>query len=176
MCWSWPFAFMSPCPNITLPGDFSSVRVDRAIDRSPIRFRLPGPPSALWRRGFFHGAIMPSVANLPATVFDVRYAPNSGQIVAVPRLSALCHKRTHAPQQIASQFDRAYPVDTHIYRTRRHPRMKGLMTMKTLATILAAAFLATISLPALLGVEAAWAGSLSSGKMPGQSQRSIDSG
>src|ERR1039458_2711932 len=71
---------------------------------------------------------------------------------------------------------RAYPVDTHIYRTRRHPRMKGLMTMKTLATILAAAFLATISLPALLGVEAAWAGSLSNGKMPGQSQRSIDSG
>jgi hypothetical protein len=67
---------------------------------------------------------------------------------------------------------RAYPVDTHIYRTRRQPRMKGLMTMKTLATILAAAFLATISLPALLGVEAAWA----SGKLPGQSQRSIDSG
>src|SRR5664280_3879415 len=24
---------------------------------------------------------------------------NSGQIVAVPRMSALCHKRTHAPQQ-----------------------------------------------------------------------------
>ena len=48
--------------------------------------------------------------------------------------------------------------------------------MKALTTLLAAAFLATISLPALLGVEAAWAGSLSSGKMPGQSQRSIDSG
>src|ERR1035437_9092679 len=80
MCWSWPFAFMSPCPNITLPGDFSSVRVDRAIDRSPIRFRLPGPPSALWRRGFFQGAIMPSVANLPAAVFDVCYAPNSDRI------------------------------------------------------------------------------------------------
>jgi hypothetical protein len=45
--------------------------------------------------------------------------------------------------------------------------------MKALTTLLAAAFLATISLPALLGVEAAWAGSLSSGKMPGQSQRSI---
>jgi hypothetical protein len=29
---------------------------------------------------------------------------------------------------------------------------------------------------ALLGVEAAWAGSLSNGRMPGQSQRSIDSG
>ena len=73
-------------------------------------------------------------------------------------------------------WDRAYPVDTHIYRTRRHSRMKGLMTMKTLATILAAAFLATILLPALLGVEAAWAGSLSNGRMPGQSQRSLDSG
>jgi hypothetical protein len=30
---------------------------------------------------------------------------NNGQIVAVPRLSALCQKQTHAPQQTASLFD-----------------------------------------------------------------------
>jgi hypothetical protein len=48
---------------------------------------------------------MPSVANLPAAVFDVRFTPNSGQIVAVPRMSAMCHKQIHAPQQTASLFD-----------------------------------------------------------------------
>src|ERR1035437_10287616 len=67
---------------------------DRAIDRSPIRFRLPGPPSALWRRGFFQGAIMPSVANLPAAVFDVRYAPNSDQILQRSEMT-LCAKSGH---------------------------------------------------------------------------------
>src|ERR1035441_5546191 len=30
---------------------------------------------------------------------------NNGQIVAVPRMSALCQKRTRAPQQTASLFD-----------------------------------------------------------------------
>ena len=54
---------------------------DRAIDRSPIHFRSPGPPWTLCSRGFFQGAIIPSVANLPAAVFDVRYAPNSDQIL-----------------------------------------------------------------------------------------------
>ena len=35
----------------------------------------------------------------------VRYAPNSGQNVAVPRLSVKCQKQTHAPQQTVYLFD-----------------------------------------------------------------------
>jgi hypothetical protein len=54
---AWPG--MRPRPN-----DAWRFRVggrDRAIDRSPIHFRSPGPLSALCSRGFFQGAIMPSV-------------------------------------------------------------------------------------------------------------------
>ena len=43
---------------------------------------------------------------------------NSGQNVAVPRMSALCHKRPHAPQQTVSLFD-------HFVGAREHGRWNG---------------------------------------------------
>ena len=36
---------------------------------------------------------------------QVRFTPNYGRIVATQRTNALCHERTHAPQQRGSLFD-----------------------------------------------------------------------
>src|SRR5450759_3022582 len=52
----------------------------------------------------------------PKLVRHVRCYPNSGQIVAVPRLSAMCQKRTHAPQQSVSLFDHRVGAGEHCRR------------------------------------------------------------
>ena len=59
---------------------------------------------------FFQGAIMPSVANLPAAVFDVRYAPNSDQILRRSEMTRCANSEHMVSQEIAarpaSQHDR----------------------------------------------------------------------
>ena len=50
---------------------------------------------------------------------DVRFAPESGQIGRRLGTSALCHKRTHAPQQNSPSFDHFVSDRGHAWRNRK---------------------------------------------------------
>ena len=67
------------------------------------QYRRRSPAS--YESAYMHDVRFGSKADIRSAKGDVRFTPNSGHVQCNSAMSALCQKRTHAPQQKTSLFD-----------------------------------------------------------------------